>query len=372
MRYCKIITLLVFSSTFSFSQKPVIGKVIDSETKRPIQNANIKIVGSQIETTTNSLGFFQLALDSGATIKITCSGYETGYGNVQESNILISLMTQKKPFEDSHFYVSPQIVKELKRILNEKQSALDGVFFRLPFPWQEDGDEIEIETRRKNKVKSIHTKEFHVICDEKGFIVQDEYFKEHRLMAHVIDAGRKSTLKRNHYSDPVLITDTFSDKSYFITQYYYSADTVFSVRSFVQSMGDVGIFYKNIYIEHRYSTNLFSLTWYKKELLPNGYSITVYGSQPGENELQKGRTYIFNKDNLIAEWTSKNESETIEYNSDKLKTRCDFYEHNKLKDRTTFKRNAQGLIVERIQQKFTDDGYLSREKKLEYKYEFFE
>lgn len=62
----------------SFGQIVVTGRVIDSETKKPINEVTVIREGTNIQAVTNILGYFQLAVDSNSTILFKHKEYETG------------------------------------------------------------------------------------------------------------------------------------------------------------------------------------------------------------------------------------------------------------------------------------------------------
>jgi len=64
MRRLLLTTLLVAVYSLIFGQVEITVKVIDQLTKKPIKNANVIILGTTKGTTTNTLGFFKLTLES--------------------------------------------------------------------------------------------------------------------------------------------------------------------------------------------------------------------------------------------------------------------------------------------------------------------
>lgn len=63
MRHLLLATLFLTAYNLIFAQVVITVKVIDQETKRPVKNANVVIVGTTKGTITNALGFFQLNLE---------------------------------------------------------------------------------------------------------------------------------------------------------------------------------------------------------------------------------------------------------------------------------------------------------------------
>jgi len=83
--FVKIQLLLTICFT-SFGQQNVTGRVIDSETKKPIKEVKVTIKGTTINTTSNSLGFFQLLTDTTNHLLLEKDGYEIGQIKVPPSN----------------------------------------------------------------------------------------------------------------------------------------------------------------------------------------------------------------------------------------------------------------------------------------------
>lgn len=60
----------------TWGQNVIIGRVVDFETKSPIKEVTVRIVGTNIETTTNSSGYFQLNADTSNVLLIRCDNYQ--------------------------------------------------------------------------------------------------------------------------------------------------------------------------------------------------------------------------------------------------------------------------------------------------------
>ena len=68
--------LLSALTTISVSgQRTVTGRLVDKETGKPVKDASITQIGTDIKTTSNALGFFQLQVDSTVNIEIVSSDY---------------------------------------------------------------------------------------------------------------------------------------------------------------------------------------------------------------------------------------------------------------------------------------------------------
>lgn len=64
MRHFLLTTLFLTVYNLTFGQVEITVKVIDQQTKKPIKNANVVILGTTKGTITNALGFFKLNLES--------------------------------------------------------------------------------------------------------------------------------------------------------------------------------------------------------------------------------------------------------------------------------------------------------------------
>lgn len=103
--FIKITCLLL--PVLSVGQTVVTGRVIDSETKKPINEVTVIRQGTNIKTETNILGYFQLVVDSTTTILFQHNEYETGLvkGPVK-NNFLVQLHRDVPPDGFVDFYKS--------------------------------------------------------------------------------------------------------------------------------------------------------------------------------------------------------------------------------------------------------------------------
>lgn len=67
----------MLAPAFAVGQGIVTARVIDGSTKKPVRNATVKVADTALQTTTNFLGFFQLAADSTKTLLVYQAGYDT-------------------------------------------------------------------------------------------------------------------------------------------------------------------------------------------------------------------------------------------------------------------------------------------------------
>jgi len=67
-------------------KRQITVKVVDAETQRPVKDARVVIRGTNIETSTNILGFIQLTIDTQDTLLIVHPEYELGQIKVPNAN----------------------------------------------------------------------------------------------------------------------------------------------------------------------------------------------------------------------------------------------------------------------------------------------
>lgn len=109
----------------SFSQTVITGRVIDSDTKKPIKEVTVLLEGTDIKTTTNVLGYFQLTIDSTSTIIFKHEGYEPGQVKApKQNNIQIQLYKDLTPEGTELFYKS--IAKKISYPSQARSMGTEG------------------------------------------------------------------------------------------------------------------------------------------------------------------------------------------------------------------------------------------------------
>ena len=84
---CSFIFLLTICSISSYGQFTVSGKIIDAETKEPLNSASVYCQNTTIGTTTNKEGEFSLQLKSGGyELIISYTGYQTKQVQISHSD----------------------------------------------------------------------------------------------------------------------------------------------------------------------------------------------------------------------------------------------------------------------------------------------
>lgn len=79
----KVIFIIIFLTAncfllciHAFAQRQITAKVEEEATNKPVENASIKVVGKDIQTTTDRLGYFQLTLDDFDILQVYSDQYE--------------------------------------------------------------------------------------------------------------------------------------------------------------------------------------------------------------------------------------------------------------------------------------------------------
>ncbi len=63
--------------TSVYGQRLITGRIVDKETGKPVKDAKVFLVDTDIKTSTNTLGFFQLQVDSTSSIEIEADDYQS-------------------------------------------------------------------------------------------------------------------------------------------------------------------------------------------------------------------------------------------------------------------------------------------------------
>ena len=108
MKKSVLFLLIAFSSLASFSQTgySISGKIIDAETKLPLQGASVFAENTTLGTATNDRGYFNLSMPNGGyNIVVTFTGYQTETkrvtaGDVGNNDIVIEIKKKEKSLEE--------------------------------------------------------------------------------------------------------------------------------------------------------------------------------------------------------------------------------------------------------------------------------
>jgi hypothetical protein len=98
MKLAGLIIILITIVNSLYAQQKIVGRVLDSETNKPVRDAMIKIEGTSIGTLTNISGFFELTIDTTSRLIVEHPGYVSGNVKVTSlKNIMIRLT--KRPID---------------------------------------------------------------------------------------------------------------------------------------------------------------------------------------------------------------------------------------------------------------------------------
>lgn len=131
MRQIFYTTLLLTIYSVAFGQVEITVKVIDQQTKKPIKNANVVILGTTTGTFTNALGFFKLELTpTQKKIVISHVSYVTEPIDIPENLSSFTVPLRKTMFqfpidlkEYPSKFDSTKIAKKEKKYLNEGEET---------------------------------------------------------------------------------------------------------------------------------------------------------------------------------------------------------------------------------------------------------
>jgi len=78
MRSISVLFVLFVGITFGHGQQLHTGRIIRSDTRKPVAGAAVMLYGNDSTVFSNALGFFQLRADSGAVIEVSAPGLMAG------------------------------------------------------------------------------------------------------------------------------------------------------------------------------------------------------------------------------------------------------------------------------------------------------
>ena len=128
MRYLLLFIFLI-AATCCYGQQ-LKGKVIDKDTKLPVNSAMVS-VGSK-QTFTNSFGEFSIAAPGNDSLKITCFGYKTYTALV--SNVMAAVHVELEP---AKIVLKEVIVHSNRELQFKKDSAENRSFYAKQFSYKE-------------------------------------------------------------------------------------------------------------------------------------------------------------------------------------------------------------------------------------------
>ncbi|WKK78203.2 TonB family protein [Marivirga salinae] len=115
------IYLLIFMNQLQAQNDLFTGRLIDSETRKPIANAKINLVGEEDSTYSNILGYFQIS-GAGKSIKVSHIGYKTATTELKENTpkFLMQLPPKKYILKALHLEELVEVSQESLSYTEEK------------------------------------------------------------------------------------------------------------------------------------------------------------------------------------------------------------------------------------------------------------
>lgn len=147
-----LILLSVFCLTCmtTSAQHKLLGRVIDLETKKPIEKVKVNIDGKRLATQTNHLGYFELVVDSSDVLILEKDFYKTGRLNVPKSSRLnVAIEKRKQTVYDGNFdsfYMN--VAKKIRYPIAAQRYGTTGLVL-VSFKVNQEGDMFDI-TKIKN------------------------------------------------------------------------------------------------------------------------------------------------------------------------------------------------------------------------------
>ncbi|MBL7848328.1 MAG: energy transducer TonB [Cyclobacteriaceae bacterium] len=124
--------LMFFALSTNAQERKIIGRVLSRETKKPVKNANVIILGATSGTFTNAAGFFELSIDNSKYEKLMVShiGYQT-------ANIPI-------PLQDRFMFYLDREYTVLKRINLAGYPVVEQIMGRTSTPASRESGEFKV------------------------------------------------------------------------------------------------------------------------------------------------------------------------------------------------------------------------------------
>ena len=119
-----LILLIVLCCQAVYSQRQVLGRVLDEDTDKPINAATISLNNADSITATNYLGFFQITVDSSNLLQISAEGYKSVQFSIPaEDKFQVHLQKQTATEQTAGI---KELFEYLKYNLNYPINALEG------------------------------------------------------------------------------------------------------------------------------------------------------------------------------------------------------------------------------------------------------
>jgi TonB family protein len=276
-----------------FSQRLITGRIIDKETKKPIKDAVIELKYSNIKTSVNMLGFFQLQIDSIKEILITSPVYGAMQLTIPDANnFTVELLKPKESSID--FTDALEIIYSDRHGFPTDKNNFKSIIKVIKHP-VEKNKFISIAYDLKEKIKSRSTHKGRNLFELDGFFEafyengqkkEEGFFKENLRTGKWTSWYFNGSLKEESYYD---LKKDFNERH--------------TITTFYDSMGNALVNKgRGTYIEEGEKPITFS-----KGLVENGLKVgkwvgyfkdgaIAFEENYEKNELINGKSYNSNRD----------------------------------------------------------------------------
>jgi len=360
--------LFILTHAILFGKHQITGRLIDSETKKGINNARVIILGSKTETVTNVLGYFKITADSSQALLIICPNYYTSKVQVPSGERLQVELT--KVFSQDEIadtiVISPDLMARFNKIINKYIADIQNDYLKYPYAWTDD--KAEKENLKLNKVRTIRNSMYESEYDQNGELIFDRSFAYSLSIAKTRTATFKDEFKRKENGELVFRISVNNQKPTEIQSrmFIQKGDTLYSKWSSNNVLKGVGITYKNIFVDYSIDKKDFTISLYKKKFLKNGYFVTEFFQNERGINIGEPKHYIFDANNNLIECSSAFTKERYKYNTSGLKIEHSFYVNNNIIKTDLYIRNQNGLIEKCI------ESQKELPTEIQFEYEFFE
>lgn len=126
--YSVFIIFLIFSETLS-AQRLITGKILELNTKSPIDQVDVSVYKGTATTTSNNRGYFQLTIDEGDSLLITHPEYKIGLIAVPKVDVFflyLESLTYYPTYLDGPVTLYKHLQKNLKYPRQARNKKIEG------------------------------------------------------------------------------------------------------------------------------------------------------------------------------------------------------------------------------------------------------
>ena len=189
--------LIAFSSITAFSQSGYVisGKIIDAETKLPLQGASVFAENTTIGTATNDRGYFNLSLPGGGySIVVTFTGYQTETKRVTAADggnneIIIEIKKKEKSLEEFVVKSTSEVADGLEKYGDFFMENFIGKTTNSKQCYIKNKEALKFfYYRRSKRLKILATAPLEIVNDALGYTIKyqlDSFVHEYNTQVSV-------------------------------------------------------------------------------------------------------------------------------------------------------------------------------------------